>query len=110
MSGATCAGPGCGASLEGGPANRRFCSERCRKAAYRSRTRASRPVPARTARARRQPPEQVAADGEAFLRALERETLVSLKRDPSRWRHTRAADPDHHRAKPRRGRGTRAAS
>jgi hypothetical protein len=47
-------------------------------------------------------PERTAADSAEFLRKLERETLASLRADPSRWRHGQAADPDHHRRKPRR--------
>jgi hypothetical protein len=37
-----------------------------------------------------------------FVAALERETRISLARDPSRWRWISSAAADHHRVKPRR--------
>jgi hypothetical protein len=46
--------------------------------------------------------------GEQYGRDLEREAEVSLRRDPSRWRHGHAADRDEYRAKPRRPTGRRA--
>ncbi len=96
----TCAGPDCDVPLKGQQA--RYCGERCRKAAYRDRVRATRPAPAHTARTKRRPPERQEAALDAFRRALEAEAERSLRSDPDRWRHAQAADPDHHRSKPRR--------
>jgi hypothetical protein len=42
------------------------------------------------------------AEAEAFRGQLEQETLASLRRDPSRWRHSQAAKPDEHRRRARR--------
>jgi hypothetical protein len=95
---ATCAGPGCTTLLEGGPAGRRYCGARCRKAAYRDRVRATRPAPARTPRTRRQPPEHLEAAAEELARDLEREAERSLARDPGRWKWRRSSEvPDHYR-------------
>lgn len=102
---ATCAGPGCQAPLTGQQA--RFCSERCRKAAHRDRGRAERQAPERQkaatpSRRSRPNPERVTTDAEEYARALAAEAERSLRQDPSRWRWVRAADPDHHRTRPRR--------
>ncbi len=88
----TCAGPDCGASLEGGPASRRFCSTKCRKAAHRDRERATRPAAAGAARTKRQPPEHRETAAAEYARDLERETAASLRRDPDRWAWRRTTE------------------
>ncbi len=107
---ATCGGPSCEESLESRPPGTRYCSTKCRKGAYRERQRAERQAPeyqkpesiGRRTRVTRPDPAQMVAEAEAFQRQLARETEASLRRDPTRWRHCQAADPDEHRRRVRR--------
>ncbi len=89
-------------SVEGGPASRRFCSERCRKSAYRGRMRAERKPSERrkaatTSRRRSRPdPERVAAGNRRVRACVAAEAERSLRRDPSRWSRRRTTEvPDH---------------
>lgn len=70
-----------------------YCGERCRKASFRDRVRATRPAPARSRGAAQAGQRQ--AEASEYARDLEREAARSLHRDPERWKWHRTNEvPD----------------